>query len=183
LLRGCGLHWIIFAIGIGLGLFGLIRVFRYLTWMRIAWLSEGAREAIEYAIREFEAGPVVVENGKKCKLDERAEKLQKGMERRLERFQQVSRWLWPQHTKDISSWASIPLENAMTCIVKGVKKASRKTPQLSEFRNDMTRLMADYEDLSRHFRDAATGEVVWATATFALGALTISLYTLWLQLG
>jgi hypothetical protein len=71
----------------------------------------------------------------------------------------------------------------MTCIVKGVKKASRKIPSLSEFKQDMTRLMADYEDLGRHFRDAATGEVVWATASFALGALTVSLYTLWLQIG
>jgi hypothetical protein len=77
----------------------------------------------------------------------------------------------------------MPLENAVTCILSNVKKASRKIPQLSEFKNDMTRLMADYEDLSRHFRDAATGEVVWATASFALGALTISLYTLWLQIG
>jgi hypothetical protein len=177
------LYWVIFAIGAALAVLGLIRVFRYLTWMRMAWLSDGAREAIEYAIREFEAGPVVVENGKKCKIDERAEKLQKGMERRIERFQQVSRWLWPQHTQNISSWASMPLESAMTCIAKGVKKASRKIPQLSEFKNDMTRLMADYEDLSRHFRDAATGEVVWAIASFALGALTISLYTLWLQIG
>jgi hypothetical protein len=177
------MYWVIFAIGVALGLFGLIRVFRYLTWMRMAWLSDGAGEAIEYAITEFEAGPVVVENGKKCKLDVRAERLQKGMERRIERFEQVSRWLWPQRTQHIASWASLPLENAMTCIAKGVKKANRKTPSLSEFKEDMTRLMADYEDLGRHFRDAATGEVVWATATFALGALTISLYTLWLQLG
>ncbi len=177
------MYWVIFAVGAALALLGLIRVFRYLTWMRMAWLSDGAREAIEYAIREFEAGPVVVENGKKCKIDERAEKLQKGMERRIERFEQVSRWLWPQHTGPISSWASLPLENAMTCIIKGVKKANRKTPQLSEFKQDMTRLMDDYDDLGRHFRDAATGEVVWATASFALGALTISMYTLWLQIG
>jgi hypothetical protein len=177
------MYWVIFAIGAALALLGLIRAFRYLTWMRMAWLSDGAREAIEYAIREFEAGPVVAEDGKKCKIDERAEKLQKGMEKRIERFQKVARWLWPQRTESISSWASLPLENAMTCIVKGIKKASRKTPQLSEFKEDMTRLMADYEDLSRHFRDAATGEVVWATASFALGALTVSLYTLWLQIG
>jgi hypothetical protein len=177
------LYWVIFSIGVALALFGLIRVFRYLTWMRIAWLSDGAREAIEFAIQEFEAGPVVIENGKKCKLDVRAERLKKGIERRIKRFESVSRWLWPQQTKSIASWASLPLENAMTCIVKGVKKASRKIPSLSEFKQDMTRLMADYEDLGRHFRDAATGEVVWATASFALGALTVSLYTLWLQIG
>jgi hypothetical protein len=177
------LYWVIFSIGAALALFGLIRVFRYLIWMRIAWLSDGAREAIEYAIQEFEAGPVVLENGKKCKLDVRAGRLKKGIERRIERFKSVSRWLWPQRTKPISSWASIPLESAATCILKNVKKASRKTPSLSEFKQEMTRLMADYEDLGRHFRDAATGEVVWATASFALGALTISLYTLWLQTG
>lgn len=176
------MYWVIFAIGAALGLFGLIRVFRYLTWMRMVWLSDSAREAIEYAVKDFEAGPVVVENGKKCKIDERAEILQKGMERRIERFEGVSRWLWPQRTRSIASWATLPLENAMTCMLKGVKKAQRKTPQLSEFKEDMTRLVADYEDLSRHFRDAANSEVVWATATFALGALTISLYTLWLQL-
>jgi hypothetical protein len=178
------LYWAIFAIGIALVIFGLIRVFRYLVWMRMAWLSDEAREAIKYAIKEFEAGPVVVEeNGKKCKIDERAEKLQKGMEKRIEGFQRAPRWLWPQRTKYIASWASLPLENATVCIVKGVKKASRKTPQLSEFKKDMTQLAADYENLVKHFRDAANSEVVWATATFALGALTISLYTLWLQLG
>jgi hypothetical protein len=179
------MYWAIFAIGLALAALGLIRVFRYLTWMRMAWLSDGAREAVEYAVTEFEAGPVVVDekNGKKYKLSERAEKLQKGMEKRIERFGKVSRWLWPQRTKNISSWASIPLESAIACIAEGVKKASRKTPQLSEFKASMARLMLDYEDLGRHFRDAATGEVVWATATFALGALTISLYTLWLQLG
>lgn len=177
------MYWVIFAIGIALGLFGLIRVFRYLIWMRLVWMSDGASEAIESAIKDFEAGPVVVEeSGKKRKLAERAEKLQEGMERRLERFRRASRWLWPQRTGSISSWVTLPLENAIACITESVKRASRKTPQLSEFREIMTRLMLDYEDLTQHLRDTANREVVWATATFALGALTISLYTLWLQL-
>ena len=177
------MYWVIFAIGTALGLLGLFRVFRYLIWMRLVWLSDGAKEAIEYAIKDFEAGPVVVEGGKKLKIAERAEKLQKGMERRIERFEGVSRWLWPQRTKSIASWASLPLESAVSCITESVKKASRKTPQLSEFRENMTRLMLEYEDLNQRLRDTANREVVWATATFALGALTVSLYTLWLQIG
>jgi len=178
------MYWVIFAIGVALGLFGLIRVFRYLIWMRLVWMSDGAREAIESAIKDFEAGPVVIEeSGKKRKIDERAETLQKGMEKRIERFRRASRWLWPQRTQAIASWVTLPLEDAVTCIAEGVKKAKRKTPQLSEFKQDMTKLMLDYEDLTQHLRDTANREVVWATATFALGALTISLYTLWLQLG
>jgi len=46
----------------------------------------------------------------------------------------------------------------------------------------MTRLMDDYDDLGQHLRDTANREVVWATASFALGALTIGLFTLWLQI-
>jgi len=96
------LYWVIFAIGAVLGLFGLIRVFRYLVWMRLVWMSDGASEAIESAIKDFEAGPVVVEeSGKRHKIDERAEKLQKGMEKRLERFRRASRWLWPQRTRSV----------------------------------------------------------------------------------
>lgn len=151
--------------------------------MRLVWQSDGAREAIESAIKDFEAGPVVVEeSGKRHKLAERAEKLQKGMERRLERFRRASRWLWPQRTRSISSWVSIPLKDAVSCIAESVKKASRKKPQLSEFRETMTRLMLEYEDLTQHLRDTANREVVWATASFALGALTISLFTFWLQI-
>jgi len=178
------LYWVIFAIGAALGLFGLMRVFRYLVWMRLVWLSDGAREAIDYAIKDFEAGPVLVEeSGKKVKIEERAEKLQKGLQRRIERFRRASRWLWPQRTQAIASWTSLSLEDAVVCIAEGVKKAKRKTPQLSEFRENMTRLMLDYEDLTQHLRDTANREVVWATASFALGALTVSLFTLWLQLG
>ncbi|MGD9116238.1 MAG: hypothetical protein PVJ61_03555 [Dehalococcoidia bacterium] len=176
------MYWVIFAIGAALGIFGLIRVFRYLVWMRLVWLSDGAREAIDSAIKDFEAGPVVVEkSGKKRKLDERAVKLQKGMERRMERFRGVARWLWPQRTGSVSSWVTLSLEAAIACIDENVKKASRKKPQLAEFRDTMTRLMLEYEDLTQHLRDTANREVVWATASFALGALTISLYTLWLQ--
>ena len=178
------MYWAIFAIGAALGFVGLFRVFRYLVWMRLVWMSDGAREAIDYAIKDFEAGPVVEEeNGKKRKLDERAEKLQRGMEKRLERFRRAARWLWPQRTKPISSWVTLPLESATTCIAGNVKKASRKKPQLSEFRETMSQLMLEYEDLTQHLRDTANREVVWATATFALGALTVSLYTLWLQIG
>jgi len=178
------LYWVVFAIGVALGLLGLSRVFRYLVWMRLVWMSDGASEAIESAIKDFEAGPVVVEeSGKKRKLDERALSLQKGLERRLERFRKAARWLWPQRTKSVSSWVTLPLESAASCITENVKKASRKKPQLSEFRETMNRLMLDYEDLTQHLRDTANREVVWATATFALGALTISLFTLWLQIG
>jgi len=42
--------------------------------------------------------------------------------------------------------------------------------------------MERYEEFARHYRDMATIEVVWATASFALGALTVSLFTLWLQI-
>jgi hypothetical protein len=176
------LYWVIFAIGAALALLGLFRVFRYLVWMRLVWLSDGAREAIDYAIKDFEAGPVVVEeSGKKRKIEERAEKLQKGMEKRIERFRGASRWLWPQRTRAIASWGTLSLEDAVRCIAEGVKKAKRKTPQLSEFRENMTKLMLDYEDLTQHLRDTANREVVWATASFALGALTVSMYTLWLQ--
>jgi hypothetical protein len=147
-------------------------------------MSDGAREAIDYAIKDFEAGLVVVEpNGTKLKIDERAEKLQKGMEKRLERFRSASRWLWPQRTGSVAGWVTLPLEEAVTCIATSIKKAGRKKPQLSEFRKDMTRLMLEYADLTQHLRDTANREVVWATASFALGALTISLYTLWLQIG
>lgn len=177
------MYWVIFAIGVALVLFGLIRVCRYLVWMRMAWLSEGAEDAIEYAVKEFEAGPVVEEGGKKHRLDERAEKLQRGMETRLKRFRRTARWLWPQRTQHITSWASLPLESAISCIAESVKKASRKTPRLSEFREGMMRLAEDCADHAKHSRDVANSEVVWATATFALGALTISLYTLWLQIG
>ena len=176
------MYWVIFSVGAALALFGLIRVFRYLIWMRLVWLSDGASEAIDYAIKDFEAGPVLVEeNGKKIKIEERAEKLQKGMQKRIERFQGASRWLWPQRTKSVSSWVTISLEDAVDCITEGVKKAKRKRPQLSEFRETMNKLMLDYEDLTQHLRDTANREVVWATASFALGALTVSLFTLWLQ--
>jgi len=43
-------------------------------------------------------------------------------------------------------------------------------------------ILYNYAEFARHFRDMATIEVVWATASFALGALTVSLFTLWLQL-
>jgi len=105
------------------------------------------------------------------------------MEKRLERFRRAARWLWPQRTKPISSWVTLTLESAVTCIAESIKKASRKKPQLSEFRETMSQLMLEYEDLTQHLRDTANREVVWATATFALGALTVSLYTLWLQIG
>lgn len=177
------MYWVIFAIGAALALFGLFRVFRYLIWMRLVWMSDGAREAIESAIKDFEAGPVVVEkNGKRRRLAERAESLQRGMEKRLERFRGAARWLWPQRTRAISSWVTLPLKSATSCVAENVKKASRKTPQLSEFRETMTRLMLEYGDLTQHLRDTANREVVWATASFALGALTVSMYTLWLQI-
>jgi hypothetical protein len=110
------LYWIIFGVGIALGMFGLIRVFRYLVWMRIAWMSEGARGAIHYAMHDFEAGPVTVVDGKKCKIDERAKTLQTGMQKRVERFQKAARWLWPQRTGDIASLATVPLEEAIGCV-------------------------------------------------------------------
>ncbi len=178
------LYWVIFAVGAVLGLLGLFRVFRYLVWMRLVWMSDGASEAIESAIKDFEAGPVIVEeSGKRRKLEERALSLQKGMGRRLERFRRATRWLWPQNTRSISSWVTLPLKSAESCVAESVKKASRKTPQLSEFRETMNRLMLEYEDLTQHLRDTANREVVWATASFALGALTVSLFTLWLQIG
>jgi len=175
------LYWVIFAIGIALGVFGLVRVLRYLVWMRMAWMSDEARGAIHYAIHDFEAGPVVVMDGKKCKIDERAKTLQKGMQKRIEGFQKVARWLWPERSKEISSWASGPLEDAISCIKKDVKQVSKKTSSLESFQESMNELMEKYEDFARHFRDKASIEVVWAAASFALGALTVGLFTLWLQ--
>jgi hypothetical protein len=176
------LYWVIFGVGVALGLFGLIRVFRYLVWMRLTWMSEEARGAIHYAIHDFEAGPVTVVDGKKCKIDERAKTLQTGMQKRVERFQRAARWLWPQHTADISSLASGPLEEAIGCVGRDAKKVGKKTSNLEDFQKTMTELMEKYDVYTKHFRDTATIEVVWATASFALGALTISLFTLWLQL-
>jgi len=176
------LYWVIFGVGVALGLFGLIRVFRYLVWMRLTWMSDGARGAIHYAMHDFEAGPVAVVDGKKCKIDERAQTLQTGMQRRVERFQKIARWLWPQHTADMASWATVPLEEAITCVGRDAKKVGKKASNLEGFLKYMTELMEKYEEYARHFRDMATIEVVWATASFALGALTISLFTLWLQL-
>lgn len=177
------MYWIIFAVGVALELFGLARIFRYLAWMRMAWMSDGARGAIHYAVHDFEAGPVTVVDGKKCRIAQRAKTLQAGMQIRVERFQKVARWLWPQRSGDIASWASIPLEEAISCVEKDAKKlARRKTWNLKEFKASMNELMEKYEGFARHFRDMATIEVVWATASFALGALTIGLFTLWLQL-
>ena len=176
------MYWVIFAVGVALGLFGLARIFRYLTWMRMAWMSDGARGAIHYAMHDFEAGPVAVVDGKKCKIAERAKTLQTGMRKRIERFQKAARWLWPQRTGDIASWASIPLEEAMSCVERDARKLSRETLSLKKFKQSMNEFMEKYEDFARHFRDMATIEVVWATASFALGALTIGLFTLWLQL-
>jgi hypothetical protein len=175
------MYWSIFAVGVALGLFGLVRIFRYLAWMRMAWMSDGARGAIHYAMHDFEAGPVAVVDGKKCKIGERAKTLQTGMQRRVERFQKAARWLWPQHTGDIASWASIPLKEAISCVDKDSKKLAKEALNLKEFKQSMNELMEKYDDFARHFRDMATIEVVWATASFALGALTISLFTLWLQ--
>jgi len=176
------LYWVIFGVGVALGLFGLIRVFRYLVWMSLTWMSDGARGAIHYAMHDFEAGPVAVVDGKKCKIDERAKTLQTGMQGRVKRFQNVARWLWPQHTQDISSWATVPLEEAIGCIGRDAKKVGKKTSSLEDFQKTMTELMEKYEEFARHFRDMATIEMVWATASFALGALTVGLFTLWLQL-
>jgi hypothetical protein len=175
-------YWVIFGVGVALGLFGLIRVFRYLAWLRIAWMSDEARGAIHYAIHDFEAGPVAEVDGKKCKIDERAKTLQTGMQKRVERFQKAARWLWPQRTGDISSWASGPLEDAIGCIDRDAKKVGKKASNLEDFQKTMTELMEKYDGFARHYRDMATIEVVWATASFALGALTVSLFTLWTQI-
>jgi hypothetical protein len=174
--------WIVFAVGVALGLFGLVRVFRYLAWMRLTWMSDGARGAIHYAMHDFEAGPVAVVDGKKRRIAERAKALRAGMQKRIERFQKAARWLWPQHVGDIASWASIPLEEAISCVEKNARKLAKKNLNLKEFQASMNELMERYEDYAAHFRDMATIEVVWATASFALGALTISLLALWLQL-
>ena len=176
------MYWVIFAVGVALGLFGLARIFRYLAWMRMAWMSDEARGAIHYAMHDFEAGPVAVVDGKKCKIGERAKTLQVGMQKRIERFQKAAKWLWPQRTGDIASLASIPLKEAISCVDKDAKKLAKETLNLKEFKQSMNELMEKYEDFARHFRDMATIEVVWATASFALGALTIGLFTLWLQL-
>ena len=176
------MYWVIFGVGVALGLFGLIRVFRYLVWMRLTWMSDGARGAIHYAMHDFEEGPVKVVDGKKCTIDERAQTLQTGMQKRVERFQKTARWLWPQHTTDMASWATVPLEEAISCVGRDAKKVGKKASNLEGFLKYMTELMEKYEEYARHFRDMATIEVVWATASFALGALTVSLFTLWLQL-
>jgi len=176
------LYWVIFGVGVALGLFGLIRVLRYLAWMRLTWMSDGARGAIHYAMHDFEAGPVAVVDGKKCKIDERAQTLQTGMQGRAERFQKAARWLWPQRGGDIASWTSLPLEDAIKCVGRDAKKVDKKTSKLDEFQKSMTEFMERYEEFARHYRDMATIEVVWATASFALGALIVSLFTLWLQL-
>jgi hypothetical protein len=175
------LYWIIFGVGVALGIFGFIRVFRYLAWIRLAWMSDDARGAIHYAVNDFEAGPVVEVDGKKCKIDERAKTLQTGMQKRVEQFQKAARWLWPQHTGDIASWASVPLEEAISCVGRDANKVGKKASNLEEFQKTMNELMEKYDEYTKHFRDMATIEVVWATASFALGALTISLFTLWLQ--
>jgi hypothetical protein len=175
------LYWVIFGVGLTLGLFGLVRVFRYLAWMRLTWMSDEARGAIHYAVHDFEAGPVVEVDGKECKIDERAKTLQAGMQKRVERFQKAARWLWPQRTGDIASWASVPLEEAISCIGRDAKKVGKKASGLEDFQKTMNELVEEYDDYTKHFRDMATIEVVWATASFALGALTISLFTLWLQ--
>jgi hypothetical protein len=175
-------YWVILGVGVALGLFGLIRVFRYLVWMRIAWMSEGARGAIHYAMHDFEAGPVAEVDGKKCKIDERAQTLQKGMQKRVEHFQKTARWLWPQRGGDIASWASLPLEDAIRCVERGAKKVGKKASNLEDFQKTMTEFMERYEGFARHFRDMASIEVVWAAASFALGALTVSLFTLWMQI-
>jgi hypothetical protein len=179
---GSELYWIIFGVGVALGLFGLIRVFRYLVWMRIAWMSDGARGAIHYAIHDFEAGPVAEVDGKKCKIDERAQTLQKGMQKRVEHFQKAARWLWPQRGGDIASWASLPLEDAIRCVDRDAKKVGKKASNLEDFQKTMAEFMERYEGFARHFRDMASIEVVWAAASFALGALTVSLFTLWMQI-
>jgi hypothetical protein len=175
------LYWIIFGVGIALGLFGLVRVFRYLAWMRLTWMSEEARGAIHYAVHDFEAGPVVVVDGKKCKIDDRAKTLQTGMQRRVERFRRAAWWLWPQHVGDVASWASGPLEEAIGCIGRDAKMVGKKTSNLEDFQKTMSELMEKYDEYTKHCRDMATIEVVWATASFALGALTVSLFTFWLQ--
>jgi hypothetical protein len=89
--------------------------------------------------------------------------------------------LAPQRTGDIASWASVPLEEAIGCIGRDAKKVGKRASNLEEFQKTMNELMEEYDDHTKHFRDMATIEVVWATASFALGALTISLFTLWLQ--
>jgi hypothetical protein len=176
------LYWVIFGIGAALGLFGLIRVFRYLVLMRLTWMSDGARGAIHYAMHDFEEGPVKVVDGKKCNIDERAKTLQTGMEKRVESFQKAARWLWPQHGGDIASWALLPLEDAIRCVGRDAKKVGKKASNLEDFLKTMNEFMERYQDFARHFRDMATIEVVWATASFALGALTVGLFSLWLQI-
>jgi hypothetical protein len=176
------MYWAIFGIGVALGLFGLIRVFRYLVWMRLTWMSDGARGAIHYAMHDFEEGPVALVDGKECKIDERAQTLQTGMEKRIERFQRAARWLWPQRGGDIASWAALPLKDAITCVGRDAKKVGKKDSNLEDFLKTMNEFMERYEEFARHYRDMATIEVVWATASFALGALTVSLFTLWLQI-
>jgi hypothetical protein len=54
----------------------------------------------------------------------------------------------------------------------------KKTSNLEDFQKYMNELMEKYEGYARHFRDMASIEVVWAAASFALGALTVSLFTL-----
>jgi len=58
----------------------------------------------------------------------------------------------------------------------------KKASNLEDFQKTMNEFMERYEEFARHFRDMATIEVVWATASFALGALTVGLFSLWLQL-
>jgi hypothetical protein len=174
-------YWVIFGVGVALGLFGLIRVFRYPVWMRIAWMSEGARGAINYAIHDFEAGPVAEVEGKKRKIEDRAQTLQNGMQKRVEHFQNVARWLWPQRGGDIASWASLTLEDAIRCVERNTGKVGKKASNLEDFQKTMNEFMERYEGFARHFRDLAAIEVVWAAASFALGALTVSLFALWMQ--
>jgi len=104
------------------------------------------------------------------------------MQKSAKHFQKAARWLWPQRGGDIASWASLPLEDAIRCVGRDAKKVGKNAANLEDFLKTMNEFMERYQEFARHFRDMATIEVVWATASFALGALTISLFTLWLQL-
>jgi hypothetical protein len=147
-------------------------------------MVEGEQNAMQAAIHDFESGPDLIVDGKKCPIAERFKKHEARMQEIIDRFPEVARWLWPSHTKSISGWASIPLEDFMYNMRYYRRRLSGEALDLGDLgslQRWMNECVAYSDKIGRRFRDSATHEAVWATASFALGALIVGLFALWLQ--
>ncbi len=168
------MYWIAFGVGVGSGTFGLIRIIRYFLWMRIAYLSEAMGRRAENVVEDFREGRI--NYGSDIDIEK------SGWLRLVRRIKFLTRCLWPTSTEYILVWAVSPAWIASEHVDDFGKQFLREVElDWGKFQEKMNSCKQDFDTIGYRCRDFAHGELVWATASFALGALIVGMYALWLQ--